>query len=90
MPSSLHSRLLADLAPRRLEGRDWARRIFGERLAESEYKPLRQAPTRGSCWNPIHKFIVRHVIHALRDRRGDAIEYERLQLLPLGNFFKAV
>jgi len=45
VPPALYAALLADLAPCRLERRDWARRIFGERLPEGEHKPLRPALT---------------------------------------------
>src|ERR1035441_10076059 len=43
VPLALRPGLLASFGPRRLERRDWARRIFGERRPEGEYKPLRPA-----------------------------------------------
>src|ERR1700722_16528806 len=49
MPPASYPGLLANLGPRRLERRDWAGRVFGERRPEREYKPLRPAlpkPTR--------------------------------------------
>jgi len=37
---AFHSGLLADFAPRRLERRDWACRVFRQRLPEGEHKPF--------------------------------------------------
>jgi hypothetical protein len=39
-------------------------------------------PGRGACWNPPHELVQRHVVNPLRNRRGDAIEHQRLQFLP--------
>src|SRR5439155_25393422 len=36
---------------------------------------------------PVVKFLQRHVVHPFRNRRRDAVEHERLQLLPLRDLF---
>jgi hypothetical protein len=38
---------------------------------------------------PSHELVQGHVIYALRDRRGDAVQDERLQFLPLRDPFEA-
>ena len=36
----------------------------------------------GRLLEPGQELVQRHVVHAFRDRRGDAVEHERLQFLP--------
>jgi hypothetical protein len=38
---------------------------------------------------PIHKFVQRNIVNVFRERRRDAVEHERLQLLPLRYLFEA-